>query len=610
MVTLHVDSARSGWIGRTAEVSVDGLDDSHFFPNGNETVTAVVTNCHEDAYIDCTWIGGEGISFSDDHSLSTTINWISTNGVAWATNYVDLVTTYEGGYAITNRHGITVGTQTEPSTEFSLACQKVFFVNENEYEQETYVPNYMPERIRPVTVGLRGDPGLRGSVSFTVSEWSSDDISSNEDGAVLFQVVDGVTNRMFSTSVVPLEIEASCIGREDSETVLMSCPSTGKGVLLATLTLTNGCTMSRSAPFKVVDPIRRLVTTEKLGGRPVNPSRLVWGTNAVLHVDAFGGGDGLSPEDVRWKVLDGPGELANSNGFYNVVTPTAGTGVVKIEARMNDDEIQPTFELPVVRERVVPLRLFVVEPPESQADYSWDSSEIQDCLDEANWIFQQVGIRFEVLGPVEYGLPSESWAVGKTVKVSNSFGGVSEVIAPDAARLLGYFQNKSDYVTNDCIEVYFTGAITEDGVAAYSSRLGIVVSRLCSAFGFAHELGHALGLNDSYPTMEEDRGDDFPPVLEHRILDAGRPVDRLYFCNGARDWGRESGRGFYSPIDRRVEIGPRMLMYGFDTGPSHWDIPDGMVESLFGYGDNPFITVNARVGADHIKKTNAEVYTK
>ena len=51
-------------------------------------------------------------------------------------------------------------------------------------------------------------------------------------------------------------------------------------------------------------------------------------------------------------------------------------------------------------------------------------------------------------------------------------------------------------------------------------------------------------------------------------------------------------------------------MYGFDAGFSHWDIPDGMVESLFGYGDNPFITVNARVGADHIKKTNAEVYTK
>ena len=96
----------------------------------------------------------------------------------------------------------------------------------------------------------------------------------------------------------------------------------------------------------------------------------------------------------------------------------------------------------------------------------------------------------------------------------------------------------------------------------------------------------------------------YPHARSRRVCLEG--VFRL----GARDWGRESGRGFYSPIDRRVEIGPRMLMYGFDTGPSHWDIPDGMVESLFGYGDNPFITVNARVGADHIKKTNAEVYTK
>ena len=93
------------------------------------------------------------------------------------------------------------------------------------------------------------------------------------------------------------------------------------------------------------------------------------------------------------------------------------------------------------------------------------------------------------------------------------------------------------------------------------------------------------------------------------MLGRGECVSKVCFAS-VRDWGRESGRGFYSPIDRRVEIGTRMLMYGFDAGFSHWDIPDGMVESLFGYGDNPFITVNARVGADHIKKTNAEVYTK
>ena len=93
------------------------------------------------------------------------------------------------------------------------------------------------------------------------------------------------------------------------------------------------------------------------------------------------------------------------------------------------------------------------------------------------------------------------------------------------------------------------------------------------------------------------------------VLGRGECISKVCFAS-ARDWGRESGRGFYSPIDRRMEIAPRMLMYGFDAGFSHWDIPDGMVESLFGYGDNPFITVNARVGADHIKKTNAEVYTK
>jgi len=76
-----------------------------------------------------------------------------------------------------------------------------------------------------------------------------------------------------------------------------------------------------------------------------NPSRLVMGTNAVLKVGANGD---FSPSEVKLSVVSGPGVVFPTNGWETAVTPT-GPGTVTVEARFNDDEIQPRFVLPVVQ---------------------------------------------------------------------------------------------------------------------------------------------------------------------------------------------------------------------------------------------------------------------
>ena len=43
---------------------------THLHPGESVHLTAVVTNCHADAYLGCTWHGGAGISFSDAHSTA------------------------------------------------------------------------------------------------------------------------------------------------------------------------------------------------------------------------------------------------------------------------------------------------------------------------------------------------------------------------------------------------------------------------------------------------------------------------------------------------------------------------------------------------------------
>ena len=70
---------------------------THLHPGESVHLTAVVTNCHADAYLGCTWHGGAGISFSDAHSLTTTVAYASSSQVQWATNNAFLVTSYAGG---------------------------------------------------------------------------------------------------------------------------------------------------------------------------------------------------------------------------------------------------------------------------------------------------------------------------------------------------------------------------------------------------------------------------------------------------------------------------------------------------------------------------------
>ncbi len=72
-MTVHWDAPGSGWVCRKADVVLSEPDARHFFQNDSCQISATVTNCMASAYLGCRWIGGEGISFSNPHSLSTAI---------------------------------------------------------------------------------------------------------------------------------------------------------------------------------------------------------------------------------------------------------------------------------------------------------------------------------------------------------------------------------------------------------------------------------------------------------------------------------------------------------------------------------------------------------
>ena len=573
-VKLHLDNFRSGWLCRTANVSIDGDEVQHLFPGDTIGVAASVTGCHSNAYLGCTWTGGAGITFSQEHSLSTTVTYDPDEPDIWATNGIDLITQFVG-YSLTNHVHFTVGTTNEPNTDFSISCPDVMFLNDLSNGKRA-------ERVYSVSLTLSGPHCTGGHVSIT-----------SISGAELRLFYDDALSAP-ATNAIPLYVPAEG-AYETTTNLYLACTTLGNGMLRADIVLDGGEVKTAGAVCRVIEPLRRFVTTDQTSGsRFINPSCLVWGTNAVLRVGVNTGTASFSPEEVKWSVVSGPGMVFPTNGLQTVLTPTADNGTVVVEARFNDDEIQPRFVLPIVSPMTINVRAFVVEPPESLKALGWGDDKINRQITTANEVFTQVGIRFHLLG-IEHGVGSSvDWVVPDKETITGANGVRYRVLSAQAKAL---FANSPTNAHE--IAVFFTGSIKgRRDVKAFRHHKWIVVGHEASMLVTAHELGHVLGLDDCYTRTR----------LGELIVGGTSPVHHGDFEVSGYDWWLESGRGFYSLGDEVEIVAEKMLMFGIDT--SGCDIPGLWFKSL--RRDTLFEddTVDAPVGALYIKRNPEEVYSR
>ncbi len=582
-VMVHFEGPRSGWMCHVAGVDVTPDRLWHFYPGDSVELTATLSGCHSNAYIGCSWYGGEGLLFSNPHLLSTTVTYDPDASDIWATNGIDLITQFVG-YSLTNHIYFTVGTTNEPPLRFSLGCQEVFFLNDADF-LDGECPSNRPERIRPVSLNLTGPLGTNGSARLSVEG------SANP---VLFHIVDGVTNRVTSETTFPLAV-TNDISYMGSYKVNVSCPNLGTGTIIATFTPADGGEpQTNSVTFRCIEPLRKLVTTEKVDGRYVNPSRLVMGTNAVLKVGVNGS---FAPSEIHWRLISGSADVV-PNGWWATVTPT-GLGTVTVEARFNDDEIQPRFVLPVVQRQTVPVKAFIVPPTEDERDNAWMTNNIHAMFDTVNEVYAQVGIAFNLISVENVISATNHWCLAITRTEIGQDGKHNITFTDEAWELLNH------YTAGDCVEVYFIGEISDQAARAiWCDGYGIVFSKDADGFTLAHELGHALSLYDCYPKVQLSAEQDYEMVYIQRY---NNPVDRRTLI-GDRDWGLETGRGFYEQEDTYGKVLSVLLMYGYDDVVPFMDIPDNQAYSLQEEAAISNDTTIVDVGAEKIRIQ--EVYSR
>ena len=162
-----------------------------------------------------------------------------------------------------------------------------------------------------------------------------------------------------------------------------------------------------------------------------------------------------------------------------------------------------------------------------------------------------------------------------------------------------------------CINIYFVGDIRKgaggDGSPNGFRLPGCVFLKSDSAdLTLAHELGHMLGLWDCYDRYKFP--DDEDPL---EVSDADLPISASRFQSRPRDWGAETGRGFYASTDTYRSVLLQFLMFGEEIEYHYnFDIPDGAVECINNNNRSELSIGASEIGATSIKTTNEGVYAK
>ena len=515
------------------------------------------------------WTGSDALTIASPNSQATAV---TADLADWRLANLSVTASFGFDRSLTSYLYVSYGTNDSPQVSCSLSVQSVHFINEGD----------RPERIYPVSVSLLCPVETNCVV----------DISHEGSDGALFWSDAAATQPLSSLSGISL----SSVPEESagaSYTFYMTSPNIGSGSFTASFTLPSGETRGAAKSYRAIEPIRKLVCSEidPEYSCVFNPSRLVYGHPARLKVGVTGN---FSPSDVEWSIVSGPGTVMRGEDDFGeadwtaTVTATAENGEVVVEARFNEDPIQPRFVLPIVQQRTLPVEAYVV--CDSNGVAAATQAEIVSKLDFANVVLSQVGIALSLSGAVCELQHPEYFCLKEHDVTTNANGVVclKWAISQDVVRLRELAQ------TNAAIRTFWVGSITNGTPFAFSvlSERSVFMSRQADGKDLAHEVGHVLELEDLYDVLKH-----YSPGRD--MVQVNEEVRKAVFGDQVRDWGLETGRGFY-PADFSIrDVFETLLMYGY-KGELSLDIPSGTVHGLFEWSRNVLERKDVKVGAGDI----------
>lgn len=484
--------------------------------------------------------------------------------------YFDLsVSTEINRRSYTSSVRLCYGTNDTPVASLVVSAPKVVFVNDDNRDSRWY----------HVLVKLLSPTATNAVLSV-----------SHTGGAQIVYASDSVGRNRFEMKDVNLSVR-SPMSSDEYGFYFAATNNNCTGTFKFACTLADSSVLAENREYKVIEPLRKLVSSsEATDGGYINPCRLIYGTNAWLEVNQNGT---FQPQDIRWRIVSGPGEIVSSNRYRACVRATESRGTVVVESAFGSDAlVQPRFVLPIAQKRRMAVKAFAVA--DADGFLAVTESMVDGRLDNVNKIYSQVGIEFYRCGPV-CAITNSSFRVVETYALTtNSHGRVRQTRYPSSqvSNLVHYVRTYSSSAheinlvwVNDIVggsPIAFTWST--ERVCVFAKNYQNASYSVC-----AHEIGHVLGLKDVYNARKRIAD----PMPQSEL-----PVYEEVFSLPEIDWVGDDGRGFYEITDTHRDIIELLLMHGRDSGGT--DIPSGSVRGFPSQPRNVFDIRYIPVGAASI----------
>jgi hypothetical protein len=275
----------------------------------------------------------------------------------------------------------------------------------------------------------------------------------------------------------------------------------------------------------------------------VNPSGVAAGGLAVYRVE-IEPEDAVADADIHWSVAHG-GVTFYSNhntGREAIIRGGAVESDFKLEVRIGDvpETGCPYIHGRVLQPTVTPIHVYII--CDANGTPAVSTNTVHAWVAEANRIYKQAAMSFDVAG-VEY-VVNTNWFV---------------IDSPTKFRQMCSYANVSEGLELYCVRniTYATGVHSDVNFAPSDPRCGIAVGAADAQLTtFAHEIGHACGLDD----------------IQYKFTQDKINCDLV----GESNWSGGEGTGYYEVDLEHAVLVQRLLMY-YKESPLKGDIAIGTV---------------------------------
>jgi len=316
-----------------------------------------------------------------------------------------------------------------------------------------------------------------------------------------------------------------------------------------------------------------------------NPCGVVIGRDAYFRISVAP--DDYPDERIRWSVGDGAdGSVVfvgdNTGREVCVRGVTAGNLTLEIDIG-GCSAARPTFTVKVVEN--VSVRMDVCILCNNNVPIRSESS-VRSMLLSVNDIFEQVGMTFNINSVITTNIPHavDVMLDGSATDDNLSFDNIADIL-PNAGGLKCYFVNSFED--------------SRSTVAANSSN-GMLLTASVDALTWAHEIGHACGLQDIYVsrsgiTISSDESFEWRHAMDD-------------WNNGSI--GEETrGSRYYRRNMPHDEAITNLLMYGYQAATA-LDITTGYVDGVVKVSKNSSEVGGARTGLFASYATRSPVHRR